>query len=132
MQQVYHSNATTNVNIREQIQENSTSSNIELATRFGTSVQTVSKWRNRDFTGDYSCVPKNINYALTETEMALAVSIRSATWFPLDEVHETLLAQNENIARSSVYRCFVKNKILPMPIKCKLLYCGKSSSPSVM
>ena len=116
MQQVYQSNAKTNINIRQQIQENSTSSNIELANQFGTSVQTVSKWRNRGFTEDSSSRPKNITYALTETEMALAVSIRSATWFPLDEVFETLLAQNDKISRSSVYRCFVKNDINRVPV----------------
>jgi nuclear transport factor 2 (NTF2) superfamily protein len=54
MQQVYHSNATTNLNIRTQIQNNS-GTNSELALKFCISEQTVSKWRNRDFIHDASC-----------------------------------------------------------------------------
>ncbi len=41
MQQIYHFNATTNVNIRTQIQTNSVT-NSELASRFNVSQQTVS------------------------------------------------------------------------------------------
>lgn len=43
MQQVYHSNAVTNLNICSQIQKNS-ASNIDLAARFNASEQTISKW----------------------------------------------------------------------------------------
>jgi len=46
MQQVYHSNAVTNIHIRRQIKESSLT-NIELVERFDTSVATISKWRNR-------------------------------------------------------------------------------------
>lgn len=116
MQQVYHSNAMTNVNIRQLIQGNILSSNIELAAQFGTSTQTISKWRNRDFTQDASCVRKNIVYALSDTETALTVSLRSTTWFALDDIFETLLLQNDTITRSAVYRCFVKHQINKVPI----------------
>ncbi len=102
MQQVYHSNAMTNVNIRQLIQGNILSSNIELASQYGTSMQTISKWRNRDFTQDASCVPKNIVYALSDTETALTISLRSTTWFALDDIYETLLLQNDTITRSAV------------------------------
>lgn len=116
MQQIYHSNAKTNINIRQQIQNNFSSTNEELAIQFCTSPQTISKWRNRDFTNDASCVPKNIAYSLNDTETALAVSLRSATWLPLDEVFETLLNQNPAITRSAVYRCFVRNNINRVPV----------------
>jgi len=56
MQQVYHSNAKTNLNIRFQLQNNS-GTNSELASRFDISEQTVSKWKNRDFVQDASCAP---------------------------------------------------------------------------
>ena len=111
MSQSYHSNATTNINIRHQIQSNFSFSNEKLALRFGISKQTVSKWRNRDFTTDASSAPLNIAYALNEVETALVISIRTAAWLPLDEVFESVLAQNSSISRSSVYRCFLKNKI---------------------
>jgi len=42
MQQIYHSNAKTNVNIRQQIQAKLSSTNQELATQFATSTQTIS------------------------------------------------------------------------------------------
>ena len=116
MQQIYHSNANTNVNIREQIQNNYSLTNEELSVRFGTSIQTISKWRNRDFTSDASCVPKNIAYALSDIEAALATNLRSSTWFALDVIFETLLAQNSTITRSAVYRCFVRQGINKVPI----------------
>lgn len=116
MQQVYHSNAKTNVNIRQQIQANHSDSNQDLALRFATSTQTISKWRNRSFTSDASCVPKKIIYSLSETETALIISLRSTTWLPLDEIYEILLSQNSSIARSSVYRCLVRNYINQVPL----------------
>jgi len=119
MQQVYHSNAKTNINIRWQIKENNALSNEELAQRFATSPQTVSKWRNREFQTDVSSRPKNIQYALSAEQKALLVSIRSSTWFSLDEVWEMLLPQDPNITRSSVYRCFKSNSINTVPEKQK-------------
>lgn len=56
MQQIYHFNATTNINIRTQIQTNSVT-NSESASRFNVSKQTISKWKNRDFVEDVSCAP---------------------------------------------------------------------------
>lgn len=115
MQQSYHSNAVTNIHIREQIQKYSEVSNEELALQYNTSCQTVSKWRNRDFTADVSSRPKNIQYALSELEVALIISIRKSSWLPLDEVFEKLLEQNQTISRSSVYRCLVKNELSKVP-----------------
>lgn len=117
MQQIYHSNATTNVNIRRQIQNNFSKSNEKLAHQFGISAQTVSKWKNRDFTKDKSSKPNNIQYALSDLEQNLIVSIRKSTWLPLDEVWEILLVENQKITRSSVYRCFVRNEINLVPKK---------------
>jgi transposase-like protein len=121
MQQIYHSNARTNVHIRSLVQ--SSISNRGLSKQYQISEQTVSKWRGRNFTNDKSCTPHNIAYALSDTQTALAVSIRSSTWFALDEVFETLLAHDDTVTRSAVYRCFVKNAINTVPIaekeKCK-------------
>ena len=114
MQQVYHSNATTNLNIRFQLQNNS-GSNSELALRFNISQQTVSKWKNRDFLEDTSSKPLKIQYALSDLEKALAISLRTSSWVSIDEVWETLLEINPKTSRSSVYRCFVKEKINKIP-----------------
>ena len=110
MQQVYHFNASTNLNIRTQIQNN-LGSNSDLAFRFNISAQTVSKWKNRNFTHDKSCRPQNIEYALSDKERAIAVSLRKSSWLALDEIWEILLEENPKISRSSVHRAFVKEKI---------------------
>lgn len=115
MQQIYHSNARTNVHNREQIQKCSSVTNEELASRFNVSSQTVSKWRNRDFAQDASCSPLKIKYALSEIQTSVIISLRSTTWLPLDEVYEAMLAQDSSVSRSSVYRCFVKNNLNNVP-----------------
>jgi transposase InsO family protein len=116
--QIYHSNAATNINIRCEIQNNS-GTNLELATRFNTSEQTISKWRNRDFVQDKSCKPLNIEYALNELEKAIIISLRKSSWMPLDEVWETVLETNPSISRSSVHRCFVAENINKVPVEKK-------------
>lgn len=87
MQQIYHSNAKTNVHNREQIQKCSSVSNQEPACRFNVSNQTISKWKNRDFVQDVPCCPKKIEYALSELETAFVISIRHSSWLALDEIH---------------------------------------------
>ena len=114
MQQVYHSNASTNLNIRTTLQNNS-GTNSELAMKFNISCQTVSKWKNRDFQKDASCKPLNIKYALTELEKAIAISLRKSTWLPLDQVWEVLMEANPEISRSSVYRTFKNEQINTVP-----------------
>ena len=116
MAQTYHSNAKTNVHIRRQIQTNFSFSNEALASQLGTSTQTISKWRNRDFATDASSAPHTINYALNDVETALTISLRKSTWFPLDEIFENLVTKNSSITRSAVYRCFVKNNINKVPV----------------
>lgn len=114
MQQVYHFNAKTNISHRKEIQKSS-ATNLELAQQFLTSPQTISKWRNRDFSKDASSRPHNINYALTDLEKALIKSIRISSWDAIDEVWEALLKVNPDISRSSVYRCFRDNNINKIP-----------------
>ena len=114
MQQIYHANAKTNINIRTELQNNS-SSPAALALRFNISEQTVSKWKYRNFTHDSSCKPNHIAYALSETEKALAISLRTSSWASMDDIWESLLLINPKISRISVYRCFVKEKINRIP-----------------
>lgn len=118
MQQVYHSNATTNINIRTQIQSKK-QSNSELAARFNVSQQTISKWKNRNFTKDASCTPLNIQYSLSDLEKALVISLRKSSWIAIDEIWEILLLENSKISRSSVYRVLVKEKINTVPVEKK-------------
>ena len=114
MQQVYHSNAMTNINIRHQIQTSS-SSNEDISLRFGVSSQTVSKWKNRNFTNDISSKPHNIEYGLSELEQALVINVRSNSWAPLDEIFELLLELNPKVSRNAVYRCLVRENLNKVP-----------------
>ncbi len=91
--QVYHSNAVTNIHIRRQIKESSLT-NFQLAQTFHTSPATISKWKNRETCEDKSSRPHQIVYALNELEESLVVSIRKTTWLPLDEVWEMLFVYN--------------------------------------
>lgn len=115
MQQIYHSNAKTNIHIRQEIKNNQFLSQEELSIRYGVSRQTISKWRKADTPEDNSCAPKNITYALTAQEKGLAITLRRSTWFSLDEVWEMLRDNNPSISRSSVSRCFVKAGINKVP-----------------
>ena len=118
MQQVYHSNARTNLNIRTEIQNNS-ANNSDLANRFNVSKQTISKWKNRDFIQDASCKPLKIEYALSDLEKALIISLRKSSWMSIDEIWETLLIENSKISRSSVYRVLIKENINVVPLEKK-------------
>ena len=89
MCQVYHSNAKTNQHVRSIIQE-SDLTNIELANKYGISVKTVSKWKNRDYTEDKSSRPEKINYALSDLEKELIRVVRTLTWMELDDLTETI------------------------------------------
>jgi transposase InsO family protein len=113
-QQHYHSNAKTNVHVRQQIRS-SFSSNEALSTRFQVSASTISKWKNRELATDASSKPHHIAYALSDLETALALSVRQSSWLPLDEVFEMLLPNNPSISRSSVYRCLKRNNLNKVP-----------------
>lgn len=116
MKQEYHSNATTNIHTRLDI-NNSNLTNLMLANKFGISEPTVSKWKNRESFEDKSSRPHTIHYALNDLEKTLISSIRQSTWLPLDEVLEMVLPTNPGITRSVVYRTFVHEKINKVPEK---------------
>jgi len=115
--QVYHSNASTNINIRQQIQKNANCFIKDLAEKYNISTQNVSEWKHKASLTDASCVPLRIYYALSKTERSLIIALRKSTWLPLDEIHEMILNQNPNISRSSIYRCFTDTFLLK--IRCQ-------------
>lgn len=116
MKQEYHSNATTNIHTRLDINK-SNLTNLMLANKFGISEPTVSKWKNREIFEDKSSRPHTIHYALNDFEKTLISSIRQSTWLPLDDVLEMVLLTNPSITRSVVYRTFVHEKINKVPEK---------------
>jgi hypothetical protein len=71
MQQVYHSNATTNHNIRKYIQLCPNDAGVDLVEQFNASNNTISKWKARGYFEDASSRPYYIQEALTDIENAL-------------------------------------------------------------
>ncbi|ADV45927.1 DDE-type integrase/transposase/recombinase [Nitratifractor salsuginis] len=114
MKQHYHCNARTNSHIRQSIQK-SKASNQELARRFGVSIQTISKWRNRQETQDRSSRPHTIHYALNNLEREIVRIVRTCTWMPLDDLVEILRSVFPGISRSAVYRTLKTLKISRVP-----------------
>ena len=110
MKQVYHSNATTNVRLRNEINK-STKSNVVLAREYGVSEKTVKKWKGRNSFNDKSSRPTTIHYALSELEMRIAVSLRILTWWALDEITEALRPNNPEKIRSAIYRTFIRENV---------------------
>lgn len=114
MKQSYHSNSKTNIHIRREIQT-SNLSNSELASKFSISTKTVSKWKNRTELTDRSSRPKTIKYALSELNTLIAIEIRRATWWSLEEVTEIIDPVDPTRIKSAVYRTFVREGINTVP-----------------
>ena len=116
MKQVYHSNATTNIRLRLEINKSKGPNNV-LAEKFGVSENTILKWKNRDNLEDRSSRPHTINYSLSELEMLIATELRAMTWWALDEIAEALEPDEPEKIRSAVYRTFVREGINKVPQK---------------
>ena len=95
MSQIYHNNATTNHNIRNEIKLSDESIS-DLSLKYNISTKTVCKWKNRNLVEDKSSRPDTINYRLNYLEKEVAISIRKLTWFALDEIADSLTASNNN------------------------------------
>ena len=116
MKQVYHTNATTNVRLRTEINK-SDLPNSTLAVKYGVSENTIRKWKNRTEFTDKSSRPQQIKYALSELEMHIAITLRSLTWWALDEITEAIRPTAPEKIRSAVYRTFVRQQINKVPEK---------------
>ncbi len=114
MCQVYHSNASTNRHVREIIQK-SDLANVELANMYSINVQTVSKWRNRDYQEDKSSKPNTIHYALSDLDKELIRVVRTLTWMELDDLVNCVSQNIPKANRSNVYRTIRALKISQVP-----------------
>lgn len=118
MKQTYHSNSTTNVRLRLEINK-SNLSYCALSSKYGVSENTIGKWKNRETFQDRSSRPHNIRYALSELEMRIAIELRCMTWWALDELTEAIRPTEPEKIRSAVYRTFVREGINKVPEKQK-------------
>ena len=116
MKQVYHSNATTNIRLRREINKSNETNNV-LALKYGVSEKTVKKWKGRKNFEDKSSRPNTIHYSLSEIQMRIAVSLRVLTWWALDEITEVISPENPGKIRSAVYRTFKRENVNTVPQK---------------
>lgn len=116
MKQEYHSNSTTNIRLRTEINKSEKPNSI-LALEMGVSENTIAKWKNRDVFTDKSSRPHNISYSLSEMEMLIAIELRVLTWWSLDEITEIVNPEEPEKIRSAIYRTFVREKINRIPEK---------------
>ena len=103
MQQRYHSNAKTNLHIRNEIR-NSVSSLKDTSDKYGVSEATVRKWKSREILTDGSSSPNSINYALNPLQRSLIVSLRTTASLGLDDIWDMMNDMDTSVSRSSVYR----------------------------
>lgn len=116
MKQEYHSNATTNVRLRSEINK-SKLSNTALSSKYGVSKKTICKWKNRTNFEDKSSKPSTIHYSLSDLEQLIAIELRVLTWWALDEITEIINPLKPEKIRSTVYRTFVREGINTIPKK---------------
>jgi transposase-like protein len=106
-----HKQATTTPKVRAAIQQSDEPAWV-LADRFGTTEQTIYKWRHRDSVQDLSHTPHRLQTTLTPAQEAVAVSLRTSLLLPLDDllavVREFL---NPNASRSGLDRCLRRHGV---------------------
>jgi transposase InsO family protein len=106
-----HKQATTTPKVRAAIQGSDEPASA-LAERFGTTEQTVYKWKHRDSVHDLSHTPHRLQTTLTPAQEAVAVALRTTLLVSLDDllavVREFL---NPNASRSGLDRCLRRHGV---------------------
>ena len=80
-----HKQATTTPKVRAAIQASAEPASA-LAARFGTTEQTVYKWKHRDTVHDLSHTPHRLQTTLTPAQEAVAVVLRKSLLVSLDDL----------------------------------------------
>ena len=110
----YHSNATTNIHIRELLNDNPDSQSCRaLAARFSISAATACKWRrsaHRRHLMDAGSRPRRIRFAFTAEQQQLLLHLRTTAKLSLDALLEAVRQTTiPHATRSSVYRLLVRH-----------------------
>ncbi len=100
MKQNYHKNAKTNLHYRELI-HNSVVPIQQLSIRYKVSPKTIRKWKGRGDFQDKSSKPHSIKYALSQEEQAIVCALRRSTWWPIDEIIESLFGAQQVATKRS-------------------------------
>ena len=104
----YHSNAKTNLHIRNEI-KNSSETIHELANRYKVNKNTVLKWKSRDDLGDRKCNPHKTNTVLTELDEYVICEVRKMSKFSIDDIADILKEFMPKTNRYNVNRCLKRN-----------------------
>ena len=80
-----HKQATTTPKLRAAIQASDAPASV-LAERYGTTEQTVYKWRHRDSVNDRSPTPHRLQTTLTPAQEAVAVVLRKTLLVSIDDL----------------------------------------------
>ncbi len=108
-----HKQATTTPKIRAAIQAGGDPA-WRVAERYGISMQTAWKWRNRDSVDDRSHTPHRLQTTLTPApaQEAVAVSLRKTLLLPLDDLLSVLRKfLNPHVSRSGLDRCLRRHGV---------------------
>ena len=106
-----HKQATTTPKVRAAIQASGEPASV-LAERFGTTEQTIYKWRHRDSVLDRSHTAHRLQTTLTSAQEAVATALRKTLLVSLDDllavVREFL---NPAVSRSGLERCLRRHGV---------------------
>ncbi len=106
-----HQQATTTPKVQAAIQASAEPASV-LAERFGTTEQTVYKWKHRNTGHDRSHTPHRLQTTLTPAQEEVAVALRRALLVSIDDllavVREFL---NSEVSRSGLDRCLRRHGV---------------------
>lgn len=105
-----HTNATTTPRIRREIQQAPDHvTDKELAEKYGISIATVQRWRNRDSVEDRS---HKLNTRLTPEQEQIVIELRRVLLLPLDDLLSiTREFINPKVSRSALQRTLKRHGI---------------------
>jgi len=108
-----HANATTTPRIRREIQQAPDHvTDRELAEKYGISIATVRRWRNRDSVEDKSHTPHKLNTRLTPEQERIVIELRRVLLLPLDDLLSiTREFINPKVSRSALQRTLKRHGI---------------------
>ena len=100
-----HKQATTTPKVRAAIRASAEPASV-LAERFGTTEQTIYKWKHRSTVHDRSHTPHGLQTTLTPAQESVAVVLRKTLLVPLDDLRAVVREfLNPEASRSGLDRC---------------------------
>ena len=106
-----HSQAVTTPKTRAEIQASDEPARV-LARRYGTTEQTVWKWRKRDSVNDRSHMAHRLQTTLTPAQEAVAVALRKTLLVSLDDLRAVVREfLNPDVSRSGLDRCLRRHGV---------------------